>query len=63
MLLRLGQHAAIIQRELTTDNVAKAGLKSLGSLSYWETPEYADSISDISHRSSPVLNPIQRISR
>ena len=60
MLLRLLQHAAIIQREPTTGEVAKAGLKSLGSSPHWESPEYADRIPDRNHRSSPALNPTRR---
>lgn len=63
MFLRLRQHAAIIQREPPTGHVVKLGLKSLGSLSHWESTEYADSIPDKSHGSSPALNPLEGLSR
>lgn len=60
MLLRLRQHAAIVQQAPTTGDVAKTGLKSLGSLPHWETSQYADGIPHISHRSSPALNSTRR---
>ena len=60
MLLRLRKHAAIVQLEPTTGDVAKAGLKSLEKLPHWESPQYADSVPHRSHRSSHPLNSIRR---